>query len=334
MKALSVAVNLVIALCGETAISPLWAAAPQPAPSAASEVCSIVAAAYNRGDQDKLWGYPDPVDIAGDGRLRHVYVVEQGTAHVSTIIASTKALSPAEQQTASNSEVNFYGSIGQDMALDTAPHLFQFKGAYYVVYEGDGGPYDVVKPNVGELCTFKRRYAAVLSENRAPVLCKQMRAGRSFKKLPTRKLANKITVADAATLDLPGPFSPSIARYLKTRLDAAAAAVTVGYFTYESSAGAGCRARGVVFLHGPDIEKSSRNAALLAAEADMANCRGSDAFLVRAGGRNLIEIDGGAAEQQTTPPRLLVGLRGDKIQKICNVEQRATYTPRPIAKAP
>jgi hypothetical protein len=324
---------ILVALCGAARFSSPAAAAPGWAvPAALPEVCSFIGAAYNRGVQDKLWGYPDPVDIAGDGKRRHVYVVEQGTAHVHSIVASAKPLSPAEQDAAS-SEVNFYGSIGQDMELETIPRIFQFKGAYYVVYEGDGGPYDVVKPNAGELCIFKRHYSAVLSEDHAPALCKQALAGKRFKKLPTRKLAAKITVEGAAALDLPGPFSPSIARSTKLKLDPDAPPVTIGYFTYESSAGAGCRAAGVVLLQGRDIEKSPRNAALLAAQSNMTKCRGSHAFLIRAGGRPFIEIDGGAAEQQTRPPRVLARLNGGKVETVCNVEQRATYSPEPMAKA-
>ena len=332
MRALSAAITIVAVLCGEAAGSRLCAATLAPAASA-GDVCSAIAAAYNRGDQDKLWGYPDPVDIAGDGKLRHVYIVEQGTAHVHSIVASTKPLSPAEQQEASSSEVNFYGSIGQDMELGTIPRIVLFKGTYYVVYEGDGGPYDVVRPDRGELCKFKRHYAPVLSEAHAPSLCKQALAGTAFKKLATQKLADPITVEDADTLNLPGPFSPTIARYATLSLDPTAPPVTVGYFKYESGAGAGCQARGVVLLHGRDIEKSPRNTALLAAEGDMTNCRGSDGFVIQADGQNLIEIDGGAAEQQSMPPRQLVRLNGDMIEKVCDVAQRAAYSPVPVAKA-
>ncbi len=139
---------------------------------------------------------------------------------------------------------------------------------------------------------------------------------------------------DASTLDLPGPFSPTIARYVNIKLDPRGAPVTVGYFRYESSAGAGCQAAGVVFLHGQNIEDSRRNTALIASEGDMTNCHGSKAFLVRAAGQNLIEIDGGLAEQQTMPPRVLVRLNGDKMEKVCNVEQRATCTPQRVDKTP
>ena len=43
------------------------------------------------------------------------------------------------------------------------PRMFKFKGAYYVVYEEDGGPSDVVKPDSGELCQFKRHFSTALT---------------------------------------------------------------------------------------------------------------------------------------------------------------------------
>jgi hypothetical protein len=334
MRALAVAFCALVALWNAAAGSPAWAAGPAQLDAAANGVCSYVAAAYNRGQQDKLWGYPDPVDIAGDGTLRHVYIIEQGTAHVSSIIASSTTLSPAEQEAASGSEVNFYSSIGKDMELETVPRVFGFRGAYYVVYEEDGGPSDVVKPDSGELCQFKRHFSKALTEDHATSLCKAVRAGTSFKKLATRKLANAIIVDDAQTLDLPGPHSPTITRYSDVKLYPAGAPVRVGRFKYQSSAGAGCTASGVVFLRGQDIEKSPRNDALLAAQQAMTNCRDSTAFLIHAGGRNLIEIDGGAAVQRTEPPRMLVRLRGSRIETVCRVEERVTYTPEPINKMP
>jgi len=182
MRAHAVAFSALVALWNVAAGSPASATEPTQRDAASNGVCSYVAAAYNRGQQGKLWGYPDPVDIAGDGKLRHVYIIEQGTAHVSSIIASTTTLSPAEHEVASGSEVNFYSSIGKDMALETVPRVFGFRGAYYVVYEEDGGPLDVVKPDSGELCQFKRHFSRLLTEDHAATLCKAVRAGTSFKK--------------------------------------------------------------------------------------------------------------------------------------------------------
>jgi hypothetical protein len=91
-----------------------------------------------------------------------------------------------------------------------------------------------------------------------------------------------------------------------------------------------------VFLHGQDIEKSPRNDALLAAQEKMTNCRDSTGFLIRADGQNLIEIDGGAAVQRSEPPRMLLRLRGDRVETVCRVEQRVTYVPttEPFNKTP
>jgi hypothetical protein len=148
--------------------------------------------------------------------------------------------------------------------------------------------------------------------------------------LPTKPLRNRIVVEDADKLDLPGPHSPVIARYADVKLDLGAPPLRVGYFKYESNAGAGCTASGVVILQGQDIEKSPRNDALLAAQQDMTDCRGSSGFLVETNGQNLIEIDGGAAEQRSDPPRTFARLQGGSVQTVCSVEQHATYTPQSV----
>jgi hypothetical protein len=311
--------------CG-VAGSCAWAA-DQAIPSS-SEVCSFVAAAYNQGTESKLWGYPDPVDIAGDGILRHVYIFEEGTAHVSNIIASTKALTSDEQEAAAaNSEVNFHFTKDEGIDYDSVPNVFAFQNRYYVAFEENNELIAVVKPDTGVACHFKPHYAPALSENHAPALCQALRSGKSFKKLATKPLADQIVVDDAATLDLPGPHSPVIKRYADVKLDPSGSPVRVGYFRYDSSAGTGCRAAGVVLLTGQDIEKSPRNDALLAAEGDMTDCRDSNGFLVAAAGENLIEIEGGKEGQRGTPPRVLARLRGDHVETVCKVDQKATYTP-------
>ena len=77
-----------------------------------ANVCAYVAAFYNRGRQKEMWGFPDPVDIAGDGKLRHVYLYDMGTAHVPVIIATTRKLAPEELANATeDSEVSFAGGV-------------------------------------------------------------------------------------------------------------------------------------------------------------------------------------------------------------------------------
>jgi hypothetical protein len=311
--------------CG-AAGSCAWAA-DQALPSSTG-VCAFVADAYNRGTEDKLWGYPDPVDIAGDGVLRHVYIFEEGTAHVSNIIASTKALTPEGQGAAAgNSEVNFFFTKDDGVDYDSVPHIFAFQNHYYVAFEEENTLIAVVRPNSGVICRFKAHYAPALTENNAPALCEALRAGKSFKKLPTKSLADDIVIDDAATLDLPGPHSPVIRRYADVKIDPAGNLSRVGSFQYDSSAGAGCRASGVVFLDGNAIEKSPRNDALLFAESDMTNCRDSSPFLVTANGENFIEIDGGKEGDRKVPPRVLARLRGDRVETVCKVDQKVSYSP-------
>ena len=108
--------------------------------SVSENVCRTVAAFYNRGRQEEMWGYPDPVDIAGDGRLRHVYIFDQGTAHVPVILASTKAV-PEEDRLvealAEDAEVNFNRTVDQSSTEEHGSrpeiHILPFRDGYYLV---------------------------------------------------------------------------------------------------------------------------------------------------------------------------------------------------------
>jgi hypothetical protein len=79
-----------------------------------------------------------------------------------------------------------------------------------------------------------------------------------------------------------------------------------------------------------------RNNARLAKRQQMMNCRGSTAFPVRTDGQELIEIDGKQAARRTASPRMLVRLRGNRVETVCRMEQRVIYVPKaePINKAP
>jgi LVIVD repeat len=306
---------------------------------AGDDVCSYVAFFYNHGHQDDMWGYPDPVDIAGDGKLRHVYIFEQGTADVPEIIASTKELPSHDDQVMAaaggDSEVEFYdNSVVEAANTNMAePHVLPFKNGYYVVLELDGGPSAVVKPNAGPVCSFKRHFAAVLTANQAPAICEDARLGKPFEKLPTRPLASEIEVEDQSRLDFPSD-KLRIDHDAEVELDPSAPPARLGFFSYNSGAGRGCDGDGMTVLRGNDVEVSARNDALIAAQRKMMNCLGSAAFLVQAGGETMIEIDGGRAVQRTVPPRMLLRLKDDKIETVCNVEQRQIYSPQPIAKKP
>jgi hypothetical protein len=310
--------------------------------SISENVCSYVAAFYDRGRQEEMWGYPDPVDIAGDGKLRHVYIFEQGTAHVPIIFASTKAV-PEEQRVMEGldggDEVNFERTVDQSSAEEygswPAIHVLPFRDGYYLVYQEDGGPVAVVKPNAGTVCRFKRNFTPVLVEDHASAICKEAFAGRAFAKLPREKLSGGAPHVPANDLNI-GAFDNSqidFEQYSDVKLDPVGEPARLGYFEIASGAGPGCSENGVAFLAGNGLEKSPRANALMEAQGQMLKCGGSSAFPVRANGESLIEIDEGSATQRTTPPRTLLRLRGDKFETVCRVDQRPTYIPQPVARS-
>jgi hypothetical protein len=304
-------------------------------------VCSYVAAFYNHGRQEEMWGYPDPVDIAGDGKLRHVYIFEQGTAHLPVIFASTNAI-PEENklnEALAGDEVDFERTVDPSSAEDYGSrpelHVLPFGDGYYLVHQEDGGPVAVVKPNAGTVCRFKRSFTPVLVEDHAPAICKEAATGKAFRKIPDQTLSNKETPTIEALdrLHLPGTGSPDFQRYSDVKLDPMGAPGRIGYYEYNSDSGPGCDSNGVAFLNGQAFEKSARAKALIEAQVQTMDCRGSTAFLVHANGENLVELDGGRVLQRTTPPRTLLRLRGDRFETVCRVEQRATYIPEQIGKA-
>jgi hypothetical protein len=295
------------------------------------DVCSYVATFYNQGRQSELWGNPDPVDIAGDGKLRHVYTFTQGTAHAPVIIAVT----PSKLQTEADmmmlkSEVDF-GDPGGWLA---EPHAFPFKTGYFVVYDDDDGPSTVVKPDGPTVCQFKRSFTAVLIEDHAPPICREALAGTTFEKVPRQKRPDgspRITSEQLGLVHTESEFV-DIAEFSDVKFDPTRAPARLGYFEIASGAGRGCDVNGVAFLNGDTLEESPRETALINAQRQMMNCSGSTAFVVRTDGEFLIEIDGGQSIRRTIPPRLLLRSHGDRIETACRVEQRPSYAAEPPSK--
>jgi hypothetical protein len=309
------------------------------------DVCSYVAAFYNQGREQELfydlrgwhrqdvWSTPKPIDLVGDGKLRYVYTFTQGTSHSPVIIATKKRMSLEEAQwlVVDNSEVDFGA---QDLGWLAEPHVFPFKGSYYVVYEEDDGPSAVVKPDGPVTCRFKRSFTPLLVENHAPAICKKAAAGTRFEQVPRMKWPNHGPKIESEQLVEPhiDTASVELIEFSDVKLDPTGPPARLGYFEIASGAGRGCDASGLAFLNGDALEKSTRSTALMNAQAQMNYCAGSKAFLVQADGEVLIEIDAGQAVHQTTLPRLLLRLRPDKIETACRVEQRPSYLVGPLTE--
>jgi hypothetical protein len=306
--------------------------------SVKENVCSYVAEFYNHGRQAEMWGYPDPVDIAGDGKLRHVYIFDQGTAHIPVIFASTKAVAEEDRVIESfndHPEVDFSRTRDPSTAREYGNwpelHILPFTDGYYLVEQADGGPVVVIKPNAGTVCRFKRHFTPVLAEDHAPAICKEAFSGKAFQRIPDHPLPNG-DIPGNDSMGLPGAGTPRFTSYADVTLDPKGVPGRIGFYDYEWGGGPGCDAYGVGFLDGQGLETSARAKALNSVLSRMADCHGSRAFLVTVNGENLIEWNGGSALQRTAPPRTLLRLKDEKVETACRVEQRPTYIPELVDK--
>ena len=300
-------------------------------PTVGRDVCSYVAAFYTQGRQAELWGYPDPVDVAGDGKLRHVYIFDEGTAHLPVILASTKEIPEEDRlvESFNEGEVNFDRTDRSQIEKNGSwpeLHMLPFRNGYYLVYQEDGGPIAIVKPNAGTVCRFRRSFTSKLTENQAPAICREAIDGKIFDKIPDESLPNEdITVDEQSGLPNGGGL-PHFQRYSDVSLDPRGPPGRIGYYEFASGAGSGCDLNGIAFLDGNRLEKSRRAKALAEAQERLKDCRGSTVSLIQARGQNLIEWKGGWALERAVPPRTLLRLVGEKIEPLCRVEQRPTYS--------
>lgn len=302
-------------------------------PSIGNDVCTYVAAFYTRGREAELWGYPDPVDIAGDGTLRHVYIFDQGTAHIPVILSSRKEIPEQDRlvESFNKDEVDFDRTDQSQLENGSWPelHMLPFRGGYYLVYQEDGGPVAIVKPNAGTVCRFNRSFTPELTENRAPAICREAVDGKIFDKISDKPLpSEEIAVDEQSGLPSLGD-RPHFQRYSDVSLDPKGPPGRIGYYEFSSGAGPGCGLNGIAFLDGDRLENSARAKALSEAQENLRDCRGSTVSLIRAHGENLIEWQGGRALQRRVPPRTLLRLVGEKIEPVCRVEQRPTYSRDP-----
>jgi hypothetical protein len=293
--------------------------------AANDDVCDYVAGFYNRGRQAEMFGFPDPVDIAGDGVPRHVYIYHDGTAEFAGIVASTNPLNYDEIHSGSpKGEVDlFMPDDAKSPTFMSEPHVFPFQRGYYVLY-ADHGPIVVYSPNRGAVCRFTPHYRPILVENHDSEICAGALATQSFERVPTRKLAPGEAVQGAEGLGRPGGPARFFAE-ADVGLGSQNVTTRVGYFGISSGAGRGCDMSGVAILDHDRIEVSPRSHALIAAENQVLKCEDSEAFLIRVNGHTLIEMDGGQWRGNGIVERSLFRLLDDKIEPVCRVQQHATY---------
>lgn len=127
--------------------------------------------------------------------MRHVYFFDEGTAPIPVILASTKEIPEEDRlvESFNEGEVNFKRTDRSQFENGSWPelHMLPFRNGYYLVYQEDGGPVAIVKPNAGTVCRFKRSFTSELTENQAPAICREVVDGKIFDKIPDKPLPSE-----------------------------------------------------------------------------------------------------------------------------------------------
>jgi hypothetical protein len=287
--------------------------------AASGDVCSYVAAFYNRGRQQEMFADKGPVDIDNDGRIDDVGIGYNG-------MGGPQMVQPEEW----NEKFSFPpdpDSGSYSWQWEYAIHFLPFQNTTYLLAEIDGGPVSVTQANVGPVCWFSWRFAASLTVDADPIQCARAVAGTDFDKVPV----SSDQVPAPMALDFFPSFVANFSGVAAADIDGSGRSARVGYFTIASTASRGCDVFGITILDGDLPEDSTRNRSLQEAQKQLMDCRGSRAFLVRVGNTVLIEIDGGSAYQRSQPPRTLLRMNGDKVETVCRVDQRPAYVPQSVS---
>lgn len=297
-----------------------------------TNVCLYVADFYNHRQSHQLFSdyggdsLPSQafhLDITGNGQREYVYTGAAGSANVPYIVATTHRVAGPPLDT--DSVVRF-GEPHTPGSFDV-PEILPFKGRYYIVYQRPGGaPQRIFRPDHNTICRFAATFTPVLTTDRAPALCARLLAGKSFPKVKITPLPKRLAARVIPAIQFLGKARaiPGIQCLGEARvtLDPRTGPVTVGSFHTIDTGGRGCDWYGLSLLYGHHGATGAANTALLNAPHD---CRGSHAFLVRAGHAVLMELDGGTEDRHGPPPRALFRFAGARMQALCRVTQRAHY---------
>jgi hypothetical protein len=292
--------------------------------NAPASVCDYIGAFYSHGRQDEIFGLPDPVDIAGDGRMVHVYVRYGGSAAIPDILATTEKIDPSDLLgSMTPTEVDFSGGDEERRIWFNHIRVVPFRDKYYVVYELDDGPYSVVKPNAGRLCTFRRKLKPSLDVDRLPGTCQRLLSGPPFEPVLPARGALPPGISS-------GPVT--IAGTVKATL-ADGTPARFGTFTLVPYGGRACTAKGVALIAEDTLEKSPRAEALDDVEKQVPfYCSSSASSLVRVDAEVMVQTTTGTAYEQKPRPHALFRILKDRIEEMCRVNDGVHYVPQAAAR--
>jgi hypothetical protein len=312
--------------------TPFLAVNPATAPH--DLVCNYIAdffnkdpeARYGRGGHRRLdmFGFPNPVDIAGDGHLVYVYTVEDNDQ--SYLAASPNPVTETETRNIV-SRVDFKRPEGAASGDVTRAYVVPFRDGYYVLYERNGIPIDVVKPNKGPVCSFKTDYAPFYELNQRPALCAQAGSGATYTRIPL----NLLPPDTQSPFDLSGQSKNRV--QLRGVQDATLPDGTrTEFVSFDDMGPSGenvCPSSGVTYLDSSTNAAKMRAEQLAMMERDTVGGCWSSAFLVDVNGETMVDIEAKRPADGRPASRALLQFTADGAVPVCLIKPQPRYVSQP-----
>jgi len=308
--------------------------AVNPATAAHDSVCNYIAdffnkdpeARYGRGGNRRfdMFGYPEPIDIAADGHPLYVYTVQDNE---QTYLAASPKPAIETETRKIVSLVNFEAPQGGAPGDVTRAYVVPFKDGYYVLYERNGIPFDVVKPNSGPVCSFKKDYVPFYELNHRAALCTQAGNGAAYTRIPLKPLP-----PDAQSpFDLTGrPKDDVQLRGVQDVTLPDGTRTTFVSFDYMGASGGDvCPSSGVTYLDSSTDAAKMRATQLAMMERNTVGGCWSSAFLVNVNGEAMIDIEAKRSADGQSANRALLQFTKDGAVPVCLIKPQPRYVPQP-----
>lgn len=292
--------------------------------SSASDVCDYVAEAFSTDNGDAISATEGDF-LRNGNKVSFAVRYNMGSC-------ATKSIKVKGEEDQEPPELQMDGSDG-GTAFDDV-RVIPFRGTAYALSVIDGGPYEVVSPYHGHVCSFRRTFKPHLAENASPALCQAFLGGSEITKLPWS--TEHASAIPRALVDDPG-IVPNEAGFDGTAVVDLAGdgqPLQVGHFDLVWTGGCTCSEGGVALLTGNSMDNSQSNKGLLDLQhiyrttwgKGWAMCAGSDSELVRIDGREYVQQHSGRFALEGHPAsRALLELKNGAFQRVCRVEQIPIY---------
>jgi len=286
-------------------------------------VCGFVAEAFNGGHPEEIWSTSGT--YVDDGETEEFKV-----AWAMGSCASRYVKVEGDEQFDVREELQPANDPPGE------PMIVRFHGKSFIVSVVDEGPHEVIEPNVGQVCRFKRSYKPELVENTNPSLCTKFMEGKGLADLPWTPIEDGDEYAEAdmghrGMVPNEGKFDGT----MQADIQGNGTKARIGHIDLEWSGGCGCSERAVSLLKGKSMDTSELNKSLIEAQnlwkfpwgRHWNMCRENGAELTKIDGRAYVAITAGEGPLDRPASRLLMEIVQGKFRHACRIEAAQRFTP-------